>query len=104
MMYNFTLQDDAAWKAVGSKPLPPCMMPCSERGGGMVITNAEPQDLVAYAVKQGLWLSVDTIRKIFRTVLELSCGSSCENKDWPVQDPEKTCLGQRLDQAPFPRC
>lgn len=66
MMFNFSIAGENIWKGVETRPVPPCLMPIGNGGGGLAITDNEPLEPVAYAVKHGMWLSVQVIQSIFR--------------------------------------
>ena len=72
-IHNYTVKaDDGKWKGVYTRPVPPCLVPFPLVGCALQQTDPNDQDLLAFAIKSRVWLSLEQLKMIFM------------GRDWPL--------------------
>ena len=64
-IYNFSVTEESDWKAVRTRLIPPSLAPGLLGGAVLEQLSAEPEDLLRYAVYQGIFLTADECRAVY---------------------------------------
>eukprot|EP00435_Cladocopium_sp_Y103_P032780 s324_g8.t1 len=65
-IFNYQVDGNSPWKAIETIPVPPCCNALGTGGASLMRTSSASYDLLAFAVKKGIFLSVPQMKKMYQ--------------------------------------